>query len=154
MSDGFTSKACARDSDKCVEHAKQTPLNCFLDNVTIACKKKNHFCTRNNQGVVLSFYLYSKKTTKIHIKIIELKIYHKSSIIQSLRYNITIIFIFLSMSETRGPLSITRAYEGMFPPSGVPFHDLMCIGGSLQVSRKLPTYPSPKPILTLTSHLG
>ena len=82
-------------------------LELFLDNVTIACKKKNHFCTRNNEGVVLSFYLYSKKTTKIHIKIIELKIYHKSSIIQSLRYNITIIFIFLSMSETRGPLSIS-----------------------------------------------
>ena len=26
--------------------------------------------------------------------------------------------------------------------------------GSLYVSRKLPTYPSPKPTLTLTSHLG
>ena len=153
MSDGFTSKACARDSDKCVEHAKQTPLNCFLDNVTIACKKKS-FLYKKQPRSCLVFYLYSQKTTKIHIKIIELKIYHKSSIIQSLRYNITIIFIFLSMSETRGPLSITRAYEGMFPPSGVPFHDLMCIGGSLQVSRKLPTYPSPKPILTLTSHLG
>ena len=26
--------------------------------------------------------------------------------------------------------------------------------GSLHVSRKLPTYPSPKPTITLTSHLG
>ena len=26
--------------------------------------------------------------------------------------------------------------------------------GSLNVSRKLPTYPSPKPTLTLTSHFG
>ena len=28
-----------------------------------------------------------------------------------------------------------------------------CSHGSLYVSRKLPTYPSPKPKLTLTSHL-
>ena len=26
--------------------------------------------------------------------------------------------------------------------------------GSLHVSRKMPTYPSPKPAVTLTSHLG
>ena len=44
MSDGFTSQARSRDSDKCVEHAKQTPLNCYWDNVTIACKKKIIFC--------------------------------------------------------------------------------------------------------------
>ena len=27
-------------------------------------------------------------------------------------------------------------------------------GESIQVSEKMPTYPSPKPTLTLTSHLG
>ena len=32
-----------------------------------------------------------------------------------------------------------------------PFHSYF---GSLYVSGKLPTYPSPKPTLTLTSHLG
>ena len=77
-----------------------------------------------------------------------------SSIVHSLRYNITIIFIFLSTSETRGPLSITRAYKGILRPTGVSFEDLRCIGGSLYVYGKLPIYPSPRPILTLTSHLG
>ena len=42
----------------------------------------------------------------------------------------------------------------MFLATGVPLEDLRCIGGSLYVSGKLPTYPYPKPILTLTSHLG
>ena len=60
---------------------------------------------------------------------------------------------FFSATETRGPLSI-KAYEGILPPTGVPFEDLRCIGGSLYVYGKLPTYPSPKPILTHTSHLG
>ena len=44
MSDGFSSQARSRDSDQCVSHAKQTPLNCYWDNVTIACKKKIIFC--------------------------------------------------------------------------------------------------------------
>ena len=33
-------------------------------------------------------------------------------------------------------------------------HGLMIHLGSLYVSGKLPTYPFPKPTLTLTSHLG
>ena len=53
---------------------------------------------------------------------------------------------FFSTTETRGPLSI-KAYEGILLPTGLPFEDLRCNGGSLYVYGKLPTYPSPKPIL-------
>ena len=86
------------------------------------------------------------------IKVERIKLYNSLSQVQ-LRYNATIIFIFLSKTETQGPLSI-EAYKGMFHPTGVLFEDLKCIGGSLYISGKLPIYPSPKPILTLTSHLG
>ena len=38
---------------------------------------------------------------------------------------------------------------------GFVFHKWVCtMNGSLYISGKLPTYPSPKPTLTITSHLG
>ena len=82
------------------------------------------------------------------IKEKRIKLYNSLSQVQC--YN---EFFFFSTTETRGPLSI-KAYEGILPPTGVPFEDLRCIGGSLYVYGKLPTYPSPKPILAHTSHLG
>ena len=76
-----------------------------------------------------------------------IKLYNSLSQVQC--YNHFYLFIFFNTTETRGPLSI-KAYEGILRPTGLPFEDLRSNGGSLYVYGKLPTYPSPKPILINT----
>ena len=84
------------------------------------------------------------------IKEERIKLYNSLSQVQC--YNHFYYLFFFSTTEIRGPLSI-KAYEGILRPTGLTFKDLRCISGSLYVYGKLPTYPSPKPILTHTSHL-
>ena len=70
------------------------------------------------------------------IKEERIKLYNSLSQVQC--YNHFYLFIFFNTTETRGPLSI-KAYEGILRPTGLPFEDLRCNGGSLYVYGKLPT---------------